>query len=256
MLVFWIIGCAPAPAVPTSPSSPDDGASVTVEHVTFDESDSPPDGGTDSGATPPDETTDTTETTGGTPPDDTPPDDTPPEEIDPCAAAAGGLALGDDHDVEIDAYTGDGETTEPKTDANDGAHGDNPEFQRHNVARGHCGGTSCYWYSSSHQEAGEPDPSGSQWVDYTPDFSDLGVGWYQITARYRQTENRADYEAWYRVSHRDGDTLTEVDQRDGTDDVSFDLGTYWMCPGSVVRVEDPGSESITFNDMSFAYLGG
>lgn len=257
-MLVWLFSCISAPV--EGPSAAKDGSDPAVRHevVTYDGSEPPvePDTGDGTTGTPPADDSPPPEDTAPDNVEDTAGEDVPEEPNDPCAAAASRLGIGDDHDVEIDDYTGDGETTEPKTDANDGADGDNPEFQRYNVARGHCSGTSCYWYTSSHQESGEPDPRGEQWVEYRPDFADLGVGWYQITARYRQTENRAGYAAEYVVSHRDGDTLTEIDQRDGTDDMSFDLGLYWMCPGSAVRVEDPGSDSITFNEMTFTWLGG
>jgi hypothetical protein len=180
-----------------------------------------------------------------------PPLDTGTAPPDPCAETTGSVSPGDDWDVEIDDFSGDGETTEPKEDANDGGDGDNPYFQRNNVARGHCSGDGCYWYTSSHQESGEPDPDGSQYVDYVPPFDAIGVGWWTITAHYRQSDNRADYPAVYRVVHRDGEETVEQDQRDGSEMENLPLGTFWMCPGDYVRVEDTGGESITMNAMDF-----
>lgn len=209
------------------------------------DSDGPADTGPDSGA-PPDTAADS-----GTPADtDT---GTPP---DPCAAAPGSLGTGDHYDVSIDDFSGDGETTSPRTDANDGRDGDNPYFQRVNVARAHCASSGCYWYTSDHQESGEPDPGGDQHVDYRPPFPDLGVGTYRIVATYRQSDNRASYPAVYEVHHRDGVTTVEQDQREGTEMVDIDLGTFWMCPDSYVRVSDPGSDSITMNAMDFYWGGG
>ena len=60
-----------------------------------------------------------------------------------------------------------------KVDANDGRAGDNPYFQRHNVARAWrtAGG---YWYTSKHRLDEEPYLAGAQWVDYKPPFAALG----------------------------------------------------------------------------------
>jgi hypothetical protein len=181
----------------------------------------------------------------GRPPNPDPPGD--------CAARSGSLALGATHTVHVDAHTGDEDTTQPRTDANDGQAGDNPRFRRHNVARAH----NDYWYTSTYQSPGEPDPRGEQWVDYTPDFPALGVGCYRVVARYRGTDSRATYAAQYRVlSTRDGDVLVErVQQRAGGAYLDEDLGNHVMCPGSKVRIQDPGAGSITFNEMRFTYLG-
>jgi hypothetical protein len=188
---------------------------------------------------------------GGTADSAEPEADSAEPEPDPCAPTEGSLEAGQEHEVDIDDWEGDGETTEPKADAGDGDDGDNAEFVRINVARAHCGGDGCYWYSSSHQESGEPDPDGEQAVEYRPDFAALGVGQYQIQAEYRQTENRASYPARYIIYHRGGSTLIEQDQRDGSDMEEFSLGSYVLCQDSYVRVEDSGGESITFNRMRF-----
>ena len=161
------------------------------------------------------------------------------------------LLPGESHVVEVDAHTGDEATTEPKTDANDGRNGDNPEFQRTNVARAHLD----YWYSSSFREAGEPDPAGPQYVDYRPPFGTLGTGRYRITTRYRQTDSRASYPALYHVHHATGTTTVEQDQRVGSDFVDLDLGEYDLAADGWVRVEDPGRGSITFFEMTFTFLG-
>lgn len=168
-----------------------------------------------------------------------------------CTPAAGNLAPGQSFTVEVDAHTGDEETTQPRTDANDNRNGDSARFRRTNVARAHLD----YWYTSAHQEPGEPSPSGVQFVDYTPPFVNRGIGRYRITARYRQTENRADYNAEYIVHHAGGSSTILRNQTTGTDYVNFDLGEFFMCDGSFVRVNDPGSGSITFNEMTFTYLG-
>jgi len=168
----------------------------------------------------------------------------------PCGDA-GIAGPGFVHTIWPDAHTGDEATAEPKVDVHDGQNGDNHEFRRHNVARAHIS----YWYTSSFQEAGEPDPSDGQWVDYAPDFEVLGAGRYEIIAHYRQTENRAAYEALYKVQHRDGETIIGRDQRIGDDYESLSLGVYEMCPGGFVRVEDPGVNSITFNQMEFVWVG-
>lgn len=170
-----------------------------------------------------------------------------------CSPSPGNLAVGATYTLNIDAFTGDEHTTQPKSDANNGQSGDNPLFRRHNVARGHAD----YWYSSSHQKAGEPDPNGPQWVDYTPDFDQLGRGCYRITAQYRGTNNRALYPALYRVLNTaNGDHLYERVQKrlDGAY-VDEDLGTHQMCSTSFVRIEDPGPNSISMNKMRFKYLG-
>lgn len=179
----------------------------------------------------------------------------PPRTPDPvgCAPQTGRLAEGSTWTVEVDAHTGDEDSTEPKTDSNLGSQGDNAEFRRFNVARAH----NDYWYTSSYQEAGEPDPNGAQWVDYKPNFAALAVGCYRVMAQYRATSARASYAAQYRVlGSRDGDRLIEhVQERGDGEYRSVDLGHHFMCDGSFVRVEDPGPNSITFNRMRFTYVG-
>ncbi len=168
----------------------------------------------------------------------------------------------DVYQLNVDSATGDEETTQPKTDANDGLNGDNPYFRRTNVARAHLGGCpERYWYTSSYQEPGEPSPSGQQWVDYAPPFgsgaSQLPPGRYQLNAQYRNSASRASYPARYIVTHANGTTTIDKSQRDGTEGgcESFDLGTYTLVAGSSVRVRDTGSQSITFNRMLFTYQG-
>ena len=170
-----------------------------------------------------------------------------------CTPAPGILGVGDTFTQEVDAHTGDEHTTQPKTDANDGAGGDNPDFRRHNVARAH----NDYWYTSSYREADEPDPNGEQWVDYTPDFTLLGVGCYHIVAQYRATESRATYAAYYQIRNEDGLVVQfdRVQERGSGEYRDEDLGNQYMCPDSYVRIEDPGANSITFNIMRFTYLG-
>ncbi|MFH1811914.1 MAG: hypothetical protein ABIJ09_24460 [Pseudomonadota bacterium] len=172
-----------------------------------------------------------------------------PAPIDPdCVASAGSLAVGRTFTLTVDAHSGDEATTQPKSDANDGRNGDNPQFRRHNVARAH----NEYWYTSSHQEAGEPSPSAEQWVDYVPDFGALGVGRYQITVRFRDSGNRASYAARYHVlDTRDGDATVAQRQDIGEGYHDIDIGTYFMCGGSFVRVQDPGAASIGFHEMKF-----
>jgi len=176
-----------------------------------------------------------------------------PEEPVACVPASGTLGVGETFTLAVDGHTGDEATTEPKVDANDGAAGDNPRFRRHNVARAHLD----YWYTSSFQEAGEPDPDGEQWVDYTPDFTLLGIGCYRIVAQYRATDSRATYPALYQIHDEDGLVLQieRVQERGDGEYRDEDLGNHFMCPDSFVRIEDPGSNSITFNRMQFTYLG-
>src|SRR3989304_4584345 len=70
------------------------------------------------------------------------------------------LNLNDVYQLNVDSATGDEGTTQPKTDANNGLNGDNPYFQRTNVARAHLGGClERYWDTSSYQESGEPGPA-------------------------------------------------------------------------------------------------
>ena len=178
-----------------------------------------------------------------------PPDNVPPE----CEYAPGTLPIGNSWRVNVDAHSGDEGTTQPKTDANDGLNGDNHEFRRFNVARAH----NDYWYTSSHQESGEPDPNGDQWVDFVPNFATLGTGRYHITTQYRATENRATYAALYWVlNHLDDDVVYEVIQERGEGEyVIVDLGEHYLCQGSFVRVQDPGPNSISFHRMDFTYLG-
>lgn len=170
-----------------------------------------------------------------------------------CTPGQGSLSAGQTYTLNIDGYTGDEATTQPKTDANDGQNGDNPRYRRHNVARAH----QDYWYTSSYQEAGEPDPNGEQWVDYVPDFATLGVGCYNILAQYRGTDARASYPAQYRILDTpDGDILIERVQEFANDAwVDEDLGNHFMCTDSTVRIQDPGANSITFNKIRFTYLG-
>ncbi len=172
------------------------------------------------------------------------------------------LILNDVYQLNVDSATGDEATTLPKTDANDGLNGDNPYFQRTNVARAHLGGCpERYWYTSSYQEPGEPDPAGTQWVDYAPPFgfgaNELTPGQYQINAQYRYSASRATYAVQYVVHHANGTTTINKSQRDGTLDAceSFDLGSYNLAAGSYIRVIDTGPQSITFNRMLFSYRG-
>ncbi len=165
------------------------------------------------------------------------------------------LAINDTYVLTVDGYTGDEATTQPKTDANDGLNGDSVYFRRTNVARAHDGGSGPYWYTSAYQEPGEPNPAGDQWVDYVPPLAVLGAGRYHITAQYRMTSSRASYPALYIVHHATGTTTIQRSQLIGTDYVSFDLGDFDLGSTGWVRVQDTGSQSITFNKMKFTYLG-
>jgi hypothetical protein len=172
------------------------------------------------------------------------------------------LNLNDVYQLNADGATGDEATTEPKTDLNNGQNGDNPYFQRTNVARAHLGGCSGrYWYTSSYQEAGEPDPAGPQYVDYIPPFgaasSQLTPGRYRLNAEYRFTDSRATYPAEYIVNGTSGTTTVLKSQRDGTvgSCPEFDIGEFDLGPGSYIRVNDSGTSSITFNRMLFTYIG-
>ena len=119
------------------------------------------------------------------------------------------------------------------------------------MARGHLD----YWFTSKHRESGEPDPKGPQWVDYRPPLEQLGAGRYHVTAQYRQTDNRAPYEALYIVSHRGGMTTVKRDQRVGAGYVNIELGDFDLGCTGWARAQDPGADSITFNKMVFKYLG-
>lgn len=172
------------------------------------------------------------------------------------------LGLNDVYQLNVDAATGDEATTEPKTDLNDGQNGDNPYFQRTNVARAHVGGcTLRYWYTSSYQDPGEPDPAGPQYVDYAPPFgtaaNQLTPGRYRLNAEYRNTTSRATYPAEYIITHASGITTVLKSQLDGVSGScpNFDLGEFDLVAGSFIRVNDTGSQSITFNRMLFTYLG-
>jgi len=161
------------------------------------------------------------------------------------------LSIGETYRLDVDAHTGDEATTQPKTDAHDGLNGDNIYFRRYNVARAH----NDYWYTSAYQEPGEPDPSGQQWVDYEPPLTILGPGTYTIEAQYRDTASRATYNVSYTIHHEGGTTTIYQNQSIGDDTsyYSIDLGTYNLGQDGWVRVEDPGSSSITFNRMRFTY---
>lgn len=171
------------------------------------------------------------------------------------------LALNDVYQLNVDSATGDEATTQPKIDLNDGQGGDNPYFQRFNIARAHLGGCSLrYWYTSSYQEADEPDPAGEQYVDYAPPIgpgaNQIQPGLYRINAEYRTTASRATYPAEYIINHANGPTTVLKSQLDGGDGChNFDLGTFDLAAGSFVRVNDSGASSITFNRMLFVYLG-
>ena len=171
------------------------------------------------------------------------------------------LNILDVYQLNTDGATGDEATTEPKIDLNDGQNGDNPCFRRTNVARAHLGGcVGRYWYTSSHQEPGEPDPAGPQYVDYAPPFGpgadQLTPGRYRLNAEYRNTASRATYPAEYIIYHAGGATTVLKSQRDGVLDScpNFDLGEFDLVPGSYIRVNDTGSSSITFNRMRFTFL--
>lgn len=150
----------------------------------------------------------------------------------------------------VPAYEGD---VLPKTDANDGAARDNSYFQRHNVARAWPTDIG-YWFTGSDQHEGEPDPAGEQWVDYVPPFEILGPGRYAIDAAYRRSTNRASYPAVYHVYHALGTNEILRDQRLGSPNTTIywiSLGEFEMRSSSFVRVEDTGTESITFSNMRF-----
>ena len=170
-----------------------------------------------------------------------------------CNPQQGSLGQGQSYTVGVDAHSGDEGTTQPKSDANDGQNGDNPRFRRHNVARAH----NDYWYTSAYQGEGEPDPNGEQWVDFTPDFSTLGVGCYHILTEYRGTSNRATYPVPYQVRNSEG-LVAQIEQIQHPADgayVDVDMGNHYLCEDSFARVVDTGSDSISFHPMSFTYLG-
>lgn len=174
---------------------------------------------------------------------------------DAAAACPPTLKPGAEHRIAIDAFTGDEATAMPKSDANDGKAGDNPQFRRTNVARAHLFGEA-YWFTSKHQEPGEPNPKGDQWVDYVPPFAKLGAGKYKVFMKYRAGENRATYPAKYVVSHAAGASTVMRDQALGGMVVTeFELGTFTFgCTGSI-RAIDTGAESISFGAARFVYVG-
>lgn len=148
------------------------------------------------------------------------------------------------------AYDGD---VLPKVDTNPGTGGDNRYFQRHNVARAWPTDVG-YWFTGADQHEGEPDPAGEQWVDYMPPIEILGPGRYAIDASYRWSAGRASYPAVYRVHHALGTNVVLRDQRIGSPTLTivyFPLGEFEMRPGSFLRVEDTGTESITFAHARF-----
>ncbi|MBD3386874.1 T9SS type A sorting domain-containing protein [candidate division KSB1 bacterium] len=163
------------------------------------------------------------------------------------------LQPGDKWICEIDAYTGDTSTTQPKEDANDGRNGDNPYYRRHNVARAH----GFYWYTSKNHTPGEPYPWNEQWVDYKPPLGILGKGRYRIIMQYREGRNRAGYPAQYFVYHKH-DT-TRIDRIQATPDVGgvvwFELGEFDLGKDGFVRVYDKGTGSISFGAMELKYRG-
>ncbi len=180
-----------------------------------------------------------------------------PLDVGPDAGcpAKGSLAIGETWTLEVDAHTGDEATTLPKLDANDGKAGDSPYFRRNNVARAHYF-LENYWFTSKHQETGEPSPTGPQWVDYAPPLRKLGAGRYQVGVYYRQSDNRAPYPAVYTVHPASGaDVVVKVDQRKGKDFVKVDLGAHDLGCTGWVRVEDTGNDSIVFGKAEFVYLG-
>ncbi len=151
------------------------------------------------------------------------------------------------------AYQGD---VIPKTDAHDGLNGDNQYYRRHNVARAWPADVG-YWFTAADQQPGEPDPAGEQWVDYAPPFEILNPGRYTIYGSYRWGATRASYPAVYRVYHALGTNEVFRDQRIGTVGQTIEyflIGTFEMRPGSFVRVEDTGAESITFAHMRFHFV--
>ena len=171
------------------------------------------------------------------------------------------LNVGDIYELRRDGWVNqspsgyDGDVS-PKMDANAGTGGDNPYFRRHNVARAWPTDTG-YWFTGSDQHEGEPDPAGEQWVDYAPPVEILGPGLYSIAASYRWSTNRASYPVIYRVHHALGTNEVLRDQRVGTAAASivfFNLGEFELRPGSFVRVEDPGAESVTFGNMRFRLI--
>lgn len=154
--------------------------------------------------------------------------------------------------IPVDGHTGDEHTTRPRVDKNDGLNGDNPRFRRHNVARAF----HQYWYTSGHRKSGEPDPKGEQWVDYKPVFSMLGVGRYRIIATYRATKHRPNYPAYYWAKNtKTGDFLRLRQQNQSKGYRNFDMGVFYMCKDSFLRVEDKSSGSISFKQAKFIYLG-
>lgn len=168
------------------------------------------------------------------------------------------LNVGDVYELRRDGWTnqlpsGYEGDVQPKLDENLGTTGDNPYYRRHNVSRAWATGTG-YWFTDTNQFAGEPDPAAEQWVDYVPPFEILGPGRYSIEIGYRWAASRASYPAVYTVHHVHGTNVTLQSQRvgvAGSSIVYVALGPFEMAPGSFVRVEDTGSEIITFGNGRF-----
>lgn len=169
-----------------------------------------------------------------------------------CKPFTGSLKTNQAFLVNVDAHTGKEHTTQPKKDKNDGKNGDNPQFRRHNVARAF----HQYWYSSSRREPGEPDPNGEQWVDYTPNFSNLGVGWYRLSAEYRSTHHRPSYLVhYYAKNTKTGDRVTYARQNQSKIAYRWvQMGDHYMCKDSSIRVEDKGPGAVSFKRAKFIYL--
>lgn len=171
------------------------------------------------------------------------------------------LNVGDIYDLRRDGwvnqspsgYEGD---VQPKIDENLGTSNDSPYYRRHNVARAWATGTG-YWFTDGDQFPGEPAPTDEQWVDYVPPFEILGPGRYSIEIGYRWAASRASYPAVYTVHHLRGSNTTHQSQRTGVAGSSIvyaALGQFEMVPGSFVRVQDTGSESITFGNGRFRLI--
>jgi len=204
-----------------------------------------------------------------------------------CEPKVGTLGNGGVYTVGMDGFYGDEHTTRPKTDVHPGigeastAAGDNPEFFRFNVARASGSKTSTSlqtnfsggWYSSAHQNAGEPSPSDEQYVAYLPPIQDLGIGYYEITISYRRTENRtksypAVYQIWTMTPEGEDyfveETYTQYEEDSSGEAITDPFGTFtektltftpFMCANSFLKVVDPGTGSISFGPAKFKFLG-
>ncbi|MBF0433254.1 MAG: carboxypeptidase regulatory-like domain-containing protein [Fibrobacteria bacterium] len=170
-----------------------------------------------------------------------------------CRQKDSGLMLEESYLLYVDYYSGDMETTSPKTDANNGLAGDNPFFQRHNVTVAHWYAGRHYWRNTGCPGMGCPDDTLENWVKYVPPVDSLGKGIYEITTWYRWAESeRADYPVLHIVYRADGSADTiKVQYVEVEGYVQVNLGEHDLGEDSYVQVVNPGIKPVTYCDMVF-----